>query len=314
MLRVFFHEDAEISKLEGVECFRHVPLERIFWIDLQFPSDGEKKKVESLFKIDFETLKSENEVESNYRFFEGEDVVLITSNFITKKDNHFENTPVFFYLLSNTLITERNADLASFAETVKKIKRNRKAFNNGSEVLEGILETKVDIDADYIEQIAKDIAALGRSLSVKNPDKEDVLLKISEYQEAATLSRDSFIDKQRVVSGLLKSNIIENKERMKILIKDINNMLEYSSYMFMRLEYLQNTVLGLINLEQNKAIKIFTIVAVVFMPPTLIASIYGMNFKVMPELEWVAGYPLALLLIISSSLLTLFIFKRKKWL
>jgi magnesium transporter len=284
-------------------------------VDLQFPSDEEKKKAETIFKIDFNELKSENEQEGNARVFETEELVLINSNFITKKENHFENTPVFFYLLSHILITERNADLTSFAETVKKIKRNRKAFSNGSEVLEGILETKVDIDADFMEQIAREIALLGRSLSLKTTHaQEEILLKISEYQEATTLSRESFIDKQRVVSALLKSSIIENKDRYKILIKDINSMLEYSSFIFQRLENLQNTLMGLINVEQNKAIKIFTIVAVVFMPPTLIASIYGMNFRLMPELEWVVGYPYALILIAGSSLLTLYLFKRKKWL
>jgi len=294
---------------------KSIPLEKLLWVDLQFPTDGERKNVESLFKINFNALKSENELESNTRFFETDELVLISSNFITKKENYYENTPVFFYLLNNLLITERDADLSSFAEAVKKIKRNPRAFKNGGEILEGILEAKVDMDADFIEQLAKSIAATGRSLSLKNTyDQEEVLLKISEYQEATTLSRESFIEKQRIVSALLKCNFFESKERLKILIKDINAMLEYTSFIFMRLEYLQNTLLGLINIEQNKAIKIFTIVAVVFMPPTLIASIYGMNFKLMPELNWNLGYPFALLIIIGSSLLTLYIFKKKKWL
>lgn len=315
MIRIFYHKDDAIQKTDELNSLDIIPCEHFFWIDLQFPTDDEKKKVESLFKINFEELKAENELESNTRFYETEDLVLISSNFITRKENYYENTPVFFYLLDHLLITERNADLASFAETVKKIKRNPKAFKNGSEILEGILETKVDLDADFIEQLAKGIASTGRSLSLRTTyDQAEVLLKISEYQEATTLSRESFIEKQRIVSALLKCNSFKNKERLKILIKDINAMLEYTSFIFMRLEYLQNTLLGLINIEQNKAIKIFTIVAVVFMPPTLIASIYGMNFKFMPELTWTYGYPLIILLIIGSSLLTLFIFKRKKWL
>ncbi len=315
MLRVFYYNETEIDKVEGVEHFLKIPVEKIFWVDLQFPTDGEKRNVEALFKLDFDQLKLENEVESNTRFYESEDLVFINAHFIALKNSHFESTPVFLYLKDNVLITERHADLASFAETTKKIKRNRKGFRNGSDVLEGILETKFDLDADYIEKIGKDIAAVGRILSLKKDiDMEGMLLKISEYQEATTLSRESFIDKQRVTSALLKSNVFENKERLRILIKDINNMLEYTSFIFVRLEYLQNTLLGLINIEQNKTIKIFTIVAVVFMPPTLIASIYGMNFKFMPELDWSLGYPFAILLIIGSSLLTLYLFKRKKWL
>ncbi len=188
-------------------------------------------------------------------------------------------------------------------------------FALGVLLIEQAAARQVDLDADFIEHIAKEIASIARSLSLKaDIDKEAMLLKISEYQESTTLSRESFIDKQRVVSSLLKSNIFENKERFRMLLKDINAMLEYTAFIFIRLEYLQNTILGLINIDQNKTIKIFTIVAVVFMPPTLIASIYGMNFKFMPELDWSFGYPLAILLIVGSSILTLLIFKRKKWL
>jgi magnesium transporter len=315
MVRIFFHANNSIEKTDNIELLKSIPKEKLLWVDLQFPSNGEKRIVETAFSIDFNELKLENEVESNTRFFETEDWLLISSNFITKKENFFENTPCFFYIHNDVLITERDADMKSFAEIVKKIKRTPKAFKKGGEILEGILETKVDLDADFIEQLAKDIALTSRNLSLKaDANKEDILLKISEYQEATTLSRESFIEKQRIVSALLKCNTLENKERLKILIKDINAMLEYTSFIFMRLEYLQNTVLGLINIEQNKAIKIFTIVAVVFMPPTLIASMYGMNFKSMPELNWSFGYPLAILLIVGSSLFTLLIFKRKKWL
>lgn len=315
MLRVFYHSENEMSKAEGISCFEQLPFEKLFWVDLQFPTENEIRKVETIFKIDFAALKLENEMESNARFYESEGLIFISANFITVKENFFESTPVYLYLLKNVLITERFADLTTFSETEKKIKRNRKAFENGSDVLEGILETKFDVDADFIEHIAREIATVSRSLSLKTTiDKEAILLKISEYQESTTLSRESFIDKQRVVSALLKSTVFENKDRFKILMKDINAMLDYTSFIFVRLEYLQNTVLGLINIEQNKAIKIFTIVAVIFMPPTLIASIHGMNFKYMPELDLPYGYPLALLFIISSSLLTLFIFKKKKWL
>ncbi len=155
---------------------------------------------------------------------------------------------------------------------------------------------------------------LGKDLSKDSTDEENSLLKINEYQESTMFLRESFIDKQRVISSLIKSNAFISTPRLKVLIKDINSMLEFSSFIFKRLEYLQNTLMGLITIEQNKAIKIFTIVSVVFMPPTLIASIYGMNFKSMPELSWSFGYPMAIFFIISSSLLTLFIFIRKKWL
>ena len=130
------------------------------------------------------------------------------------------------------------------------------------------------------------------------------------------LIRESITDKQRLVSSLLKSHFIANaeNERLRIIIRDINSLLQHTEFGFERLEYLQNTFLGLVNIEQNQVIKIFTVVTVVFMPPTLIASIYGMNFYHMPELDWLAGYPLALALMVFSSIIFLWYFKKKKWL
>jgi magnesium transporter len=315
MLSVFYNSDSEIAKAEGEENFAHTPPDKILWIDLQSATESEKQKVEAAFKLDFDQLKSENVLESNARFYEAEDLAFIIASFINMRDNRFESTSVYFYLLGNVLITERNADLVSFAETIRKMKRKRKMFQNGSNVLEIILETKVDLDSDFVEQVAKESAVITKKLSQKEfVDKESVLLKISEFQEAATLARESFVDKQRVISSLLKADIFEDTGRFKMLLQDINAMLEYTSFIFQRLDYLQNTILGLIDIEQNKSIKIFTIVAVIFMPPTLIASIYGMNFKHMPELEWIWGYPFAISLIVISSLLTLYIFKRNKWL
>ena len=130
------------------------------------------------------------------------------------------------------------------------------------------------------------------------------------------LLHQTITEKQRVVSSLIRVpefNKIEN-ERLTIIIRDIASLLQHSQFSSERLEYLQNTFLGLVNTELNQVIKIFTVVTVVFMPPTLIASIYGMNFTHMPELEWVGGYPFALGLMIVSSLLILWIFKRKRWL
>ena len=314
MIRVFYHTETEIKKTEGLEALYQIPIEKIFWVDLQFSTETEKTKVESIFNFSFKELQTENEIESNSRFYETENLILISSNFIAKTNERYETTPVIFYLSGNTLITERNADLPSFAETVKKIKRNRNSFKNGHDVLEVILETKVDIDSDFLEVISKEISLVSNGLSLNTTNEEELLIKINSYQELAMLIRESFIDKQKVVSSLLKSHYYTNDLRLKFLMKDINSVLTSVSFIFARLDYLQNTLLGMINMQQNKTIKIFTIVSVIFMPPTLIASIYGMNFRIMPELTWTHGYPFALILIIASSLATLLLFKSKKWL
>src|SRR5690606_12832394 len=146
--------------------------------------------------------------------------------------------------------------------------------------------------------------------------KQDLLLRIARLQENVMLLHETITEKQRVVSSLIRIpefNKIEN-ERLKIIMKDIASLLQHSQFSSERLEYMQNTFLGLVNIEQNQVIKIFTVVTVIFMPPTLIASIYGMNFEFMPELAWRAGYPFAIGLMVVSSMVFLWYFKRKKWL
>jgi magnesium transporter len=149
-----------------------------------------------------------------------------------------------------------------------------------------------------------------------NLDRE-MLLNINDYQELTMNIRENVVDKQRVISAMIRSDgwFTEGEQgRLRTLIKDINSLIDHTNFIFERLEFLQNTYLGLIDLEQNRIVKIFTVVSLIFLPPTLLASIWGMNFEQMPELHWKWGYPVALALIVLSSLLTLFIFRRKKWL
>ena len=135
-------------------------------------------------------------------------------------------------------------------------------------------------------------------------------------QERVMHLRENIIDKHRVVSSILRSDLIPSdlKPRLSMVIKDINTLIEHTKFGFDRLDYLQDTFLGLVNIEQNKIIKIFTLVSVIFTPPTLIASLYGMNFKYMPELNWEYGYLFAIGLMLLVSGLTLFYFKRRNWL
>jgi magnesium transporter len=171
----------------------------------------------------------------------------------------------------------------------------------------------VEFDADMIEEITQEITHLSNSIQEAD---EDALLEIKNLQEKTMMFRENIIDKQRAVSNMLRSNLVPNDLRPKltILIKDINSLLEHIRFSFDRLDYLQDTFLGLVNIEQNKIIKIFTIISVIFMPPTLLASIWGMNFDVMPELHRWWGYPLSILSMIASSIAILIFFKKKKYL
>ena len=146
----------------------------------------------------------------------------------------------------------------------------------------------------------------------KSPDRQ-ILLDITQLQETTIAIRENIVEKQRILSSLLKSKMFpkEDYEKMRIMMKNVGSLLDHTSFNFERLEFLQASFLGLVDMEQNRIIKIFTVVTVIFMPPTLIASAYGMNFRNMPELNTEWGYPFALLLMFCSSIFTLWFFRRK---
>ena len=160
------------------------------------------------------------------------------------------------------------------------------------------------------------ITELSTHINASDHVDEEILIQIKNLQEKVTILRQNIMDKQRVISNLLKCDFFpeELQPRLTMVIKDINSLFEYTRFGFDRLDYLQDTFLGLVNIEQNKIIKIFTVVNVIFLPPTLIASMYGMNFKNMPELDWQLGYPFSIGLMVVFTLIVLLIFRLKKWL
>jgi magnesium transporter len=174
----------------------------------------------------------------------------------------------------------------------------------------------VEYDADMIEDLTDQITSLSKTLNTDDDLDQDILIRIKDMQEKVMVIRQNIMDKQRVVSNLLKSGMFPKDltQRLTMVIKDINSLFEYIRFGFDRLDYLQDTFLGLVNLQQNKIIKIFTVVSVIFMPPTLIASMYGMNFKFMPELSWRYGYPFSIALMVAFAGAVLWYFRRKKWL
>lgn len=194
---------------------------------------------------------------------------------------------------------------------------NTRNFPTGYHVLVALMETRVEKDADMIEDTTDMITRLSQEITAHNGKvDENILIQIKDLQEKVTIIRQNIMDKQRVISNFLKCDFFpeELRPRLTMIIKDINSLFDYTRFGFDRLDYLQDTFLGLVNIEQNKIIKIFTVVNVIFLPPTLIASMYGMNFDIMPELHWKLGYLFAIGLMIVSTLLILLIFKLKKWL
>jgi len=316
MLRVYYRRQNRVHKVQTLSQLESQ--EDIIWIDLQNPTPAETSDVEAHFEFKFQSRQQQLEIESSSRYFETDDEIIANSNFL-KFDNSgedFISHAVSFILQDDVLFTYRDADLGTFSDCVKKIKVSGRLFHSGKQIMTSLLETDVDNDADLLENLGRQVGKLSRELTFDKGPDEDVLLTISRLQELTMVIRQNVIDKQRVLSAILKSQefVGEEYERLRVVIKDINSLIEHTKFNFERLEYMQNTFLGLISIEQNKIIKIFTVASVIFMPPTLIASIYGMNFKFIQEFDWHYGFWFAIGLMLLSCVSTLFFFRRRGWL
>jgi len=317
MLRIYYKKDKRLAKESDITLLRSIPLSDMVWVDLQNSTVEEKVTIETYFDIKYSSVEESSEIESSSRFNELDDELIINSNFLSPKIQEFDYCPVSIILEKGILFTYRDDDLKTFGESVKKIKSNPGSFTNGYHILLTILETGIEQDADIIEGLAKDIADLNKKLTLnRKRSDEEILLKIASFPNYTILMRENIVDKQRLVSSLMKSSLFpeEYMPVLRIMIKDIGSLIEHNKFAFERLEYLQDTFMGLVNIEQNRIIKIFTVATVAFMPPTLIASVYGMNFKFMPELGWDYGYLFAIALMVLSSVITLIFFKKKNWL
>lgn len=311
-IKLFYHKDGVVRVNRSLDFLKSNPIQNFLWIDLNDVDEEVENELEDFLKIYIQEEEEMIEIEMSSRYIETNDTLVVNSNFLL---SNFETDPVSFILKNNILVTVRSEELISFHETVKKISANPRNYPTGAHVLVALLETRVEYDADMIEHMTQKITQLNNSLSLQEAD-EELLSEIKNLQEKTMMLRENIIDKQRVVSSMLRSEFmpLELQPKLSMIIKDINSLVEHIKFNFDRLDYLQDTFLGYVNIEQNKIIKIFTIVSVIFMPPTLIASIYGMNFEIMPELDKKWGYPIALILMVFSSLFILLYFKKRKWL
>lgn len=297
--------------------FEELKFEDLLWIDLLDPTPRERIIIENYLDFTIQTREEAEEIETSSRYSENKGYIQCNSNFSILKDDSFNIEPVSFTIIQDILISMRTCYLRTFAEASRKLQISYRSHTTGYHILVSLLEARIDLDADMVEVISKQIAAISNSsYDVDKSVDQEVLLKINRLQESTMLLRETIFDRQRLLSGAQRSDLFPDDihARITIMLKDIGSLLNHADFNFERLEFLQDMYMGLINIEQNKIIKMFTVLSVIFMPPTLIASIYGMNFTILPELNWKYGYLFAILLMLASMGATLLFFKRKKWL
>ena len=313
-IKIFYKDKEKIKVARTISALKELDKKDIIWIDLLDVSDKTEDTLEGFLKIDIQEDEEMEEIEFSSRYIQTDDSIVANANFLK---SNFEMEPVNFILKNSILVSIRDTELDTFNETFKKLFVNTRNFPTGFHVLVAVMETRVEKDADMIEDTTDIITELSQKITAKSEHMDEgLLVQIKDLQEKVTVLRQNLMDKQRVISNLLKCDFFPEElyPRLTMIIKDINSLFDYTKFGFDRLDYLQDTFLGLVNIEQNKIIKIFTVVNIVFLPPTLIASMYGMNFDFMPELHWRLGYPFALCIMVVFTLFVLLIFKLKKWL
>ena len=315
MIEIFYKQNGQINVAQSETELSSIDRKDVIWIDLLSPDGDQKRGVEAFLGTTIQSRAQAEEIESSSRFSETETAVFANTNFLIPGPEEYSMETVSFILIDNILTTLRECPLRSLTDLQRRMLAFPKFYPSGNIVFVSILEQRIDLDADMIELMSKEIAQYNRKVSLGEDINEEFLLDVNQLQENTMLVRENIVDKQRVISSLLKSDIFpeELKNKLNVMLKDISSLINHTNFSFERLEYLQNTVIGLINLDQNKIMKVFTLVSLLLMPPTLIASFYGMNVA-LPMTGTFWDWIIILGLMVLSFLPILFIFKSRKML
>ncbi len=294
------------------------------WVDLFNPEIDEVKMVENLFQLKLPTEEAMREIEASSRLYIENDLLYMTFNVLTTTidDDHPFLSPITFILCDEHLITVRYANPKPFEAVVKKLERNTKRAYSSELIFLMMLETIVDRIADFLELIGSEVDMISNEIFNRKQRKADgqpglheILTEIGKKGDMSTKTRESL----NGISRLLKFYTIYAETpkivlRVNTLQEDVKSISDHVYFLFNKINFLLDATLGYINIEQNHVVKILSGAAVIFLPPTLIASIYGMNFQDIPELGWAYGYPYALSLMIITAVLPYLYFKKKGWL
>lgn len=295
-------------------------LEHIAWIDLFEPTHFEEAFVERLCSIEIPTSDEMHEIELSNRLYQENGALYTTFTIITKTDAALpEMASITLILVGNTLISVRYCDTRSF-QTLRN-RMQKIGTCKGETVLAELMEIITNRMADILESIGHQMDGMTQTIfysgKENKPDFAEILRHVGINGDAISKTRESLVSINRMAGFLLHLppfNKDAEHDRMRTLLHDISALSDHANFLSSKVNFLLDATLGMVNIEQNAIIKIVSVGTIVLMPPTLVASIYGMNFELIPELHWAYGYPLALLLMLLAALLPYKLFKSKGWL
>jgi magnesium transporter len=316
----------DAGRLQPVPAPLEAP-EGVVWFDLLAPTEEEETRLETLIGVDVPTLDEMAEIEDSSRLYLDEGAVFMTATLPAKADTgHPVPAPVTFILAGSRLITVRYETTRAFQSFPQRAERLDLGCNDGETVLMALLEAIVERLADVLEEAGRDIEALSREIFRRGTTRESqtqnyhgVLQGVGRQGDVVSHVLASLVTLERLVAFLAavsgqRNPAKEARSRLKSLARDTRFLSDHGAFLSQKITFLLDATLGMISIQQNQIIKIFSVAAVIFLPPTLVASIYGMNFDVMPELDWLFGYPFALGLMVMSAVVSFWVFKTRGWL
>jgi magnesium transporter len=321
------------GRFERAEQIKGAPLPAdVLWLDVVAPTAEERAQVEKAYGLSLPTPEEAKEIEPSDRLYVEGGARFMTATILVHADAPLpERASMTFILTPRGLITLRHVEPRPVSTYAQKLLRGTEACTCGEEALTGLLEAFIDRIADILEKTAQDLDRVSHTIFTEESkggrrrrpqqDLRAVIRDLGRNDDLVSTIRESLLSMTRLISfftatlqGANEKTLKDVRARLKSARNDILSLGEHAAFESHTINFLLDATLGMINIEQNGIIKIFSVAAVVFLPPTLVASIYGMNFEYMPELQWLGGYPWALGLMAISAIIPLIYFYRKGWL
>lgn len=317
MLRAFRPTNGSLKQHPESDSQSRAQLRDSLWLDLVDASEDEREQIKRFSKAELPDADDFGEIESSARYFVDPNGVHIHSLHLYQSEGRHYTATVAFLLQPGRLISVRDTELADFRLFRMRARHGLVSADSPETVLLSVLEQKVENLADTLEDLHVKLENVSHMV-LEDPEAEleDSISELARLEDSNGKIRLCLMDTQRALSFVIRQlrnrEIIQETSRE--IFRDLDTLLSHTTFLFEKINFLMDTAQGFINIEQNQIIKTFSIAAVVFLPPTLIASIYGMNFRVMPELDWTYGYPAALGLMVLAGIAPYWFFKRKGWL
>jgi len=317
MLRTFAIAGDRIIENRGDDASSADGLAQAQWIDAQEPTEAERAALAHFLTDELPEDDDVEEIESSARFFVDADGIHVHSLFLSQSEGRHITDTVAFILQPDRLISLRDDDMADFRLLRMRARARQVEADSPETLLVTIFEQKVENLADTVEDIHLKLEKVSHLvLEDEDADYGDVIDNLAKLEDSSGKIRLCLMDTQRSIAFLLRHLPARSSARdtAREILHDVDTLMSHIAFLFDKINFLMDSTVSFINIEQNQIIKIFSIAAVVFLPPTLVASIYGMNFTHMPELTWEFGYPMAIGLMVAAGIAPYLYFKHKNWL